>query len=142
VRDLLHPLGLNWRAELLLHMASEIMRKHNGKIPFEKEKLESLPGVGRYISSAVRCFAFGYSETLLDTNTVRILGRVYGIAINDSSRRSKSFEKLYESLIDVRHPENFNYAMIDLGAVICKPKNPSCHICPLNTVCAFAHQRL
>jgi len=118
-------------------MAKEIMLNNNGEIPSEREQLESLPGVSDYIASAVRCFAFGYSEVLLDTNTVRILGRVFGVKVTDGSRRSTRFSELYESVIDNRHAQGFNYAMIDLGALVCVPRDPLCKSCPIVEMCVY-----
>jgi len=141
VKKLLYPVGLSWRTELLHKMGLEIMKKYEGKIPFKRKELEALPGVGHYITAAVRCFCYGYPEVLLDTNTVRIIGRVFGIEKTDSSRRSRQFRELYESLIDQRYPREFNYAMIDLGALLCKPRNPVCNICPLSEKCKYGIQK-
>ncbi len=137
VKRTLHSLGLSWRTELLHKMAIQIIKKHGSKIPSRREELEALPGVGHYIASAVRCFSYGYPEILLDTNTVRILSRIFGIEKTDSSRRSKQFREIYESLIDQEHPRNFNYAMIDLGALVCRPRKPVCHTCPLAKFCMY-----
>jgi len=137
VKKILYPLGLSWRAEFLHKMALEIMEKYEGKIPFKTKELEALPGVGQYIAAAVRCFCHGYPEVLLDTNTVRIIGRFFGIEKTDSSRRNRQFRELYEPLIDQKRPREFNYAMIDLGALICKPNNPICSICPLGKKCKY-----
>ncbi len=142
VQRILHSLGLHWRTELLYEMAGEIVRKRGGSIPSSTEELESLPGISHYIAAAVRSFAFGRSDVLLDTNTVRILGRVFGIKVTDNSRRSKHFRQLYESLIDTEHPREFNYAMIDLGALVCTPREPSCDICPVNNMCMYGINRL
>lgn len=135
VRKILHSLGLHWRTELLYQMAKELVKKHGGKIPSEWEELVSLPGVSHYIASAVRCFSFGYPDALLDTNTIRVLGRFFGIEITDSSRRSQHFKELYLSLINMEQPRKFGYAMIDLGALLCKPKRPMCGLCLLNDIC-------
>jgi len=137
VKKILYPLGLSWRTELLHKMALEIMKKYEGKIPSKTKELEALPGVGHYIAAAVRCFCHGYPEVLLDTNTVRIIGRFFGIKKTDGSRRSRQFRELYEPLIDQKCPREFNYAMIDLGALVCKPKNPICSICPLSKKCKY-----
>lgn len=142
VERLLHPLGLHWRAKLLLKMARKITELYEGEIPSESEKLESLPGVSHYISSAVRCFAFGYPDVLLDTNTVRILGRLFGIKVTDGSRRSRQFRELYSQIIDKTHPREFNYAMIDLGALLCKPVNPRCNWCPLQDICKYGCSKI
>jgi len=135
VTRLLLPLGLHWRVKLLHQMAALIVQEYKGKIPSSKRELESLPGIGHYISSAVRCFTFGYPEPLLDANTVRILGRIFGVQVTDGSRRKKSFQELAQSILDRDNPREFNYALIDLGALVCKPKKPLCPACPLNQMC-------
>jgi len=137
VKKILYPLGLSWRTEQMHKMALKIMQKYNGKIPSKTKELEALPGVGHYIAAAVRCFSYGYPEALLDTNTVRIIGRFFGIEKTDGSRRSRRFRELYEPLVDQTHPREFNYAMIDLGSLVCKPKNPICSICPINEKCKY-----
>jgi A/G-specific DNA glycosylase len=138
VKRLLHCLGLHWRTELLHRMAVIIVEKYGAKIPSERDELMSLPGVSHYIASAVRCFAFGFPEGVLDTNTVRIVGRFFGLRVTDSSRRSRRFRELYESLLDKDHPREFNYAMIDLGALLCTSRNPRHNICPLAEKCIYA----
>jgi A/G-specific adenine glycosylase len=142
VKKIVYPLGLHWRTEHMHQMARHIVAEFRGEIPSEKEKLESLPGISHYIASAVRCFALDYPEALLDTNTVRILGRIFGIKVTDGSRRSKQFRELYQSLLDKDHPREFNYAMIDLGALICVPREPLCDICPANRMCIFGRARI
>jgi A/G-specific adenine glycosylase len=89
ILKILYPIGLHWRSRLLHTMANEIVAKYNGKIPEDFDALTSLPGISHYIASALRCFAFGLSDVLLDTNTVRVTGRILSLKISDSSRRSK-----------------------------------------------------
>lgn len=141
VRKILYPLGLHWRTKLLHSMAREIVKHYGGKIPQESNELESLPGISHYISSAVRCFAFDHPDVILDTNTVRIIGRIFGVKVTDSSRRSKQFRELFRSLIDVKHPREFNYAMIDLGAILCKPANPLCDQCSVRELCKYGSSK-
>lgn len=142
VRKILYPLGLDWRTELLHKMTLEIVKTYGGRIPFKTEELEVLPGVGHYIAAAVRCFCYEQPEVLLDTNTVRIIGRFFGVEKTDGSRRSRRFRELYESVIDRNRPREFNYAMIDLGALVCRPKNPVCSICPLREKCTYRVHKL
>jgi A/G-specific adenine glycosylase len=140
VRRILRPLGLFWRNELISRMAHMIMTKFHGEIPYAKEDLEALPGVSHYIAAAVRCFSWSEAEPLLDTNTIRILGRIFGVRVTDASRRNKRFRQLYHNLIDTKHPREFNYAMLDLGALICTPKNPRCTVCPVNPQCTYGRR--
>ncbi len=129
--------GLHWRWKLLHSMAVDIVTRFSGQIPRSFEDLTSLPGVSHYIASAVRCFAFGYADVLLDTNTVRVAGRVFGLLITDSSRRSKLFREALERLIDSEHPREFNFALIDFAATVCKQKSPIHKDCPISKYCAF-----
>ena len=140
--DMMRPLGLFWRAKLLHRMSKAILEEHEGQIPEKQADLLQLPGVSHYIAATVGCFAYGRPEVLLDTNTVRILGRVFGEAVNDSSRRSKHFHNLYSSLMDKKNPREFNYAMLDLGALVCTPHNPRCHVCPVTYSCNYASLRV
>lgn len=137
VKRIIHPLGLHWRTNLLYEAVGKVMNQHNGRIPSGKRELESLPGVGHYIASAIRCFAYGYPEVLLDTNIVRILGKFFGIEVTSSSRRSKYIHKLCRNLLDVEQPRAFNWAMLDLGALVCKPKHPLCGSCPVGVRCSY-----
>ena len=138
IQVLLKGLGLNWRIELLHKMAQEIVIRYDGKIPETKEELESLPGVSDYIASATLCFAFNKSELLLDTNIVRIIGRVFALRVTDSSRRSSHFKELYQMINSRENPRNFAFAMIDLGAIVCLPITPVCNVCPVNEMCAYS----
>jgi A/G-specific adenine glycosylase len=137
VRAIVGPLGLHWRTQLLHEMVKELTSDYDGNIPTSMDRLMLLPGVSDYISAAVRLFAFGFPEPLLDVNTVRILGRVFGLKTTDGSRRSAEFRRRYDSVMDTQRPREFGYAMIDLGAVVCTARNPKCAMCPLNSMCCF-----
>ena len=128
---ILYPIGLRWRSKLLHTMAKEIVAKYNGRIPEDFDALTSLPGISHYVASALRCFALGYSDVLLDTNTVRVTGRILGLKINDSSRRSKQFRSILEKFIDTRQPREFNWALIDFAALVCKSRMPIHEKCPI-----------
>ncbi|RKO68214.1 DNA-binding protein [Desulfofundulus salinus] len=137
--NLLHSLGLFWRIEALYHLARIVVRDFSGQIPVEKHLLLSLPGVSDYIAGAVRCFAWDLPEVLMDTNTVRITGRLFGLPVRDSSRRSRKFAELLASLMDRDRPRDFYFALLDLADKICVAKNqPACHQCPVLVWCAHA----
>lgn len=133
----LHSLGLHWRVELIREMALVLLEDYDGRIPHEKKKLLDLPGVGPYIASSVRCFAFGYPDAIIDINVMRVLTRVLNIPFRDSLRRNKSFGELAQSLVDPEKPREYNFAILDLAHIICKPKNQECFHCPINTLCSF-----
>lgn len=143
VRKCLWSLGLHWRIEKLLLMVGELQKHFNGQIPRDKEALMSLPGVSEYIASAVRCFYWGEPDPLMDTNTVRIAGRVFGLKITDSSRRSKKLRELMDRLVSKKEPQMFNYALLDLAHQVCLPSHPYCVECPLLEMpCEFGMQRI
>ena len=140
VLRILYPLGLHWRSELLHKMAQRIVADTGGKILADSSWLRSLPGVSDYIASAVLCLAFNMPEPLLDTNTVRVTGRLFGLPVKDSSRRSRKFRELYFQLLDRERPREFNLAVLDLGALICRPRDPHCQECPIRIFCRYGQQ--
>jgi len=137
----LKPLGLRWRSRLLLAMARVLHEQYQDEIPRSSDLLKSLPGVGDYIAAAVQCFAFGVPTPILDANTVRVTGRIFGVPISDSARRKEEFRNMYSSLHDVSRSRDFNLAMIDLAALLCRPSHPRCHLCPISTHCEFGRGR-
>jgi len=139
LQQTLYPLGLRWRVNLLYEMVQELQQRFQGRIPESKQELLSLPGVSDYIAGAVRCFAWKEPEVLLDTNTVRVVGRLPGWEVRDSSRRSSRFRQALEVLLDRDHPCAFNYALLDLAHLVClKRQPPRCAECPLKQWCAFS----
>ncbi len=138
----LFSLGLRWRIDMIYKMSKDIQERFMGRIPREKADLVLLPGVSDYIASAVRCFAWNKPEAIIDTNSVRIVGRLFRLEIKDSSRRSRLFRIILEALIDPLEPRTFNYALLDLAAQICIKKEPKCHLCPVNNYCAYEPKRL
>lgn len=138
IHDALYSLGLHWRIDLVFKMATELVDRFGGQVPRKRESLLSLPGVSEYIAGAVRCFAWNLPEALIDTNTVRVIGRVFGLQIKDSSRRNRRFKELIEMLVDDSRPRLYNYALLDLASQICiKRALPRCFECPIRAYCAF-----
>lgn len=136
--DHLRSLGLHWRIALIQDMAIQIQQKLDGEIPRTRDELLALPGVSDYIASAVRCFAWNLPDGIIDTNTVRIIGRLFDIPTRDSSRRTALFRNIICSLMDPIRPARYNYALLDLGALICtKARPPDCAICPIKKYCAY-----
>lgn len=135
---LFYSLGLHWRVDLILEMVGELVNRFGGCVPCDKSSLLSLPGVSDYIACAVRCFAWNLPEGILDTNTVRVVGRLFDLEIKDSSRRNSQFRELISGLVDTEEPKNYNYAILDLADQICtKKRPPSCNQCPVLCWCVF-----
>lgn len=138
LRKTLYSLGLRWRIDSIYAMALELKTRFNEQVPREKLDLLSLPGVSSYIASAVRCFTWNFPEALIDTNTVRIAGRLFGLEVKDSSRRNSVFKRSIKSLIDFSQPRDYNYALLDLADRICtKRQIPDCLNCPVSAHCKY-----
>lgn len=142
IKSELYSLGLQWRSDLIYRMAEEVVEKYGGFLPLNRMKLMELPGVGHYIASAVLCFGYNLPEPVLDTNTVRVIGRIFGIKTTDSSRRSKKFEKIMRDLVSCGESRRFSLSLIDFAARICISGNdPICDICSMNNICCFYGKR-
>lgn len=133
---LLHPLGLEWRNKSFLKLLAELKDVYRGIIPVDKRELMSLPGVGEYVASAVRCFAFGYPEIVMDTNTSRVISRIIGLEARGELRRNREIKKVYRRILGQENPKEINYALLDLGALICTKRNRKCQICPIKEFCS------
>lgn len=135
VSQSLFSLGLAWRTPAFQQVAHRLVEQYNGKVPSSYDELLTLPGIGDYVASAVCCFAFGQSIIIVDTNTVRIAGRLFGLPTHEESRRRKPIRLLLQSLLDEQQPQTYNYAMLDLAALVCTPTEPKCITCPLKSYC-------
>ena len=112
-----------------------------GQVPSELTHLLELPGVGPYIASAVRCYAFSGTEAPVDTNVARVLVRLHGISPSrHEARRSPEVWELASELVgqDTETVRKINWALLDLGAQICTAREPKCSRCPLISGCRFA----
>jgi A/G-specific adenine glycosylase len=142
VETALYSLGLAWRVPAFQQLARVLVEQYNDQVPTSYDQLLTLPGVGDYVASAVATFAFNQPVAIIDTNTVRVVGRLFGIPTHAESRRSSPVRKLLQSLIDRERPRDYNYALLDLAALICTPKDPACSACPLSSLCVTGQQRL
>jgi A/G-specific adenine glycosylase len=143
LHQVLYSLGLRWRIDLVHAMAAELMARFSGRVPGEKADLLSLPGVSEYIAGAVRCFAWNQPEPLIDTNTVRVVGRLFGLETKDSSRRNRRFRELIAALVAPDEPRLYSYALLDLAEQVCmKKRPPECGRCPVRKHCAYSTNAL
>lgn len=124
-------LGLKWRARELLKLAETLSEK---EIPFEKEELTKLPGVGDYIASAFRSLHLREYDVIIDSNVVRLIGRYYGIQTDSETRRKKWFKRIAECMTPEKKFKDYNYGLIDYTRTICKPK-PLCSNCLMAFYC-------
>jgi len=133
VRELLATLGLRWRIDNVMAVAEVLVERFGGEVPNSREQLLALPGVGDYGANAVLVFGFGRTATLMDTNTERIITR-----ISSHTPRAKPWQlrlELHERAGRAGADSEFNYALLDLGALVCKFSRPLCGACPIRQHC-------
>jgi A/G-specific adenine glycosylase len=141
VAKALYSLGLAWRVPAFQHLAQTLVEQHQGEVPADYKHLLALPGVGDYVASAVCCFAFNQSVIISDTNTVRVVGRLFGVATHAESRRRKPIRTMLAALLDEADPRAYNYALLDLAALVCLPATPDCDHCPVQRYCKTGQEQ-
>ena len=129
-------LGYYARARNLHRAVKIVLEDYNGNIPRDIKTFQKLPGVGDYIASAVLSIAFGQPYAVVDGNVKRVLARMFMVdtPVNGSGFH-KAFKEIADRMIDSKRPATFNQAMMELGALVCRPKNPLCGQCPLKNGC-------
>ena len=140
VLKLWEGLGYYSRARNLHQAVNQLVERGVFTVPDTPSEFLSLSGVGPYTCSAVQSIAFGHPLAVVDGNVKRVLSRIYElkIPVNDSSVHDV-FNKKADGLLDTSDPSSFNQAMMELGALVCKPTSPLCSTCPVASFCkAFA----
>ncbi|MBN1932441.1 MAG: A/G-specific adenine glycosylase [Desulfobacterales bacterium] len=133
-------MGYYARARNLHQAAKTVLNEYAGKIPDNIKLFRKLPGVGEYIAAAVLSIAFHQPYYVVDGNVKRVLARLFKIdAPVNKTASFKIFKDFADKLIDTSNPGIFNQAIMELGAIVCKPKNPECNQCPVHSACK-AHQ--
>ena len=136
VLKLWEGLGYYARARNLHRSAKILWEKFNGKIPDNLQQIKQLPGVGDYIAAAVLSIAYHQIHPVVDGNVKRVLARLYCCDLPVNIPPSyPHYENMAATLFDSLHPGIFNQALMELGAVVCKPKNPDCTQCPVLAFC-------
>ncbi|MCB9224936.1 MAG: A/G-specific adenine glycosylase [Crocinitomicaceae bacterium] len=129
-------LGYYSRARNLHASAKYVVNELNGKFPTEYGSVLSLKGVGAYTAAAICSFAYDHPHAVVDGNVYRVLARLDNCEMPiDSGKGQKYFQRLAEELLDENDPAVHNQAIMELGALICTPKNPDCENCPVNEIC-------
>lgn len=143
VLKLWQGLGYYSRARNMLLAARQITSDYGGIIPGEMKEIIKIKGIGEYTAAAVLSFAFNKPFPVLDGNVKRILSRIYGIMDDVNSVKTKKIMfDLLEKLIDKKQPAVFNQAIMDFGALQCKPGTPSCHHCVFRNICYACQNNL
>ncbi|MCX7018255.1 MAG: A/G-specific adenine glycosylase [bacterium] len=130
-------LGYYRRARLLHAAAKSIVAQHDGRVPDNVTTLRGLPGVGRYTAGAVASFGYGKAAPIVEANSARVLTRLH--AYRGALKGSKTKQALWdfaEELLPSDNAREHNYALMELGSLICVPVKPLCESCPIAFACA------
>lgn len=143
VREAWDGLGYYRRAVNLRRLAQAVVKSPGGSLPRDVAALERLPGVGPYTAAAVASFAYERRVLPIDTNVARVLGRVFGRPVTAGSRARARLRQLAEQILPRRGRVawEFNQAMMDLGATVCRARRPNCPQCPVRLSCRTGRRR-
>lgn len=128
-------LGYYSRCRNLKKCAIECMKRFHGELPKTKAELKTLPGIGEYTAGAIASIAYKEKVSAVDGNVIRVFSRLYDIQEDVTSIKTR---RKIESLVDrslVQPIDQYNQAIMELGALICIPKVPKCSACPIREFC-------
>jgi len=136
-------LGYYSRCRNLIATAQYIYEQCNGVFPSVYSEILALKGIGPYTAAAIASFAFNLPYAVVDGNVIRVLSRFFGIQeFADSSEGKKIISTLAEKQLYKKKPGEYNQAIMDFGAAVCKPRNPLCSLCPLASQCVALNEKL
>ncbi len=137
-------LGYYSRARNLHRAAQELVARFGGRLPATAAELLTLPGFGRYTSGAVASIAFGEEAPLVDGNVARVLSRLFEVeGLPGDKAREARLWALAGALVKGERPGDFNQALMEHGATVCRPESPLCLLCPVREAClAYRHGRV
>jgi A/G-specific adenine glycosylase len=153
IHKLWEGLGYYTRVRNLQKAAQRIVAQHDGKFPKRFEDILALPGIGRYTAGAISSIAFNEPTPILDGNVMRVLTRIFGITENPRDKKTNhQLWQIAEELVlhanDKSRSTKFacshlNQSLMELGALVCTPRNPQCASCPVKKLCvAFKENRV
>jgi len=136
VLKLWEGLGYYSRAIRAHETAQFLVSERDGKFPRTFDDLLALPGIGPYTAAAIASLAMGLDHAVMDGNVIRVMTRVLAVEdVSDSTAVRRDLQAKLDELLPVGKAALFNEAMMELGALVCTPQNPSCLLCPLSPVC-------
>jgi A/G-specific adenine glycosylase len=130
-------LGYYRRARQLHRAARIVVEQFDGQFPRDLDSVRSLPGIGRYTAGAIVSIAFDTPAPILEANTVRLFSRLIGVRDAPASSAAQALLwQLAEAVVPRRRCGAFNQALMELGSLLCTPRAPRCHECPVSGLCA------
>ena len=132
-----------YRRARQLHQAAIIVRDtHNGQFPTTFDAVYNLPGIGRYTAGAILSISLNQPHPIVEANTIRLFCRLLGydadVATKDAQRL---FWEFADWILPAKNCSDFNQSLMEIGSLICEPRNPSCSLCPLNRICNTKHSK-
>jgi A/G-specific adenine glycosylase len=155
IHKLWEGLGYYHRVRNMQRAARKIVEKHRGKFPRDFVSILALPGIGRYTAGAISSIAFNQPQPVLDGNVIRVLTRLYGIALDPAEAAVREqlwnlAEELVQASARLREStrpaprsagagrfacSDLNQSLMELGALVCRPRDPGCVACPVSAHC-------
>ena len=134
-------LGYYARARNLHSCAKIVQKNYGGKFPATQKELMALPGIGDYTSAAITSIAFEKRAIVVDANIERVIARVYGLDLPLPKIKTQ-IKKIADELTPFRRFGDYAQGVMDLGSLVCKPRKPSCDICPWKVNCRAKSMKL
>ena len=139
LEELLKPLGLHRRRSAALHALAQAVLSRG--LPIRADQLETLPGIGQYMARAIAAQVSNEVVAPIDTNVARVLERVFGPRKLADIRYDPGLQELALNLVPRSGPGEYLVALLDFSAVVCRPRAPRCHECPL-TACGYRSRNI
>ena len=138
LEDILAPIGLQvQRARAIKALTDHLNIEHKGIIPSTFQELSESPGLGPYSARAVLSFGFGVPSAVCDSNVKRVLQRIFAKSLRYKEQDSH-FQRIADALLPAQGHSLHNYALLDLGSLVCRYDRPRCLHCPLSGLCDSA----
>ena len=135
LEDIFKSIGLqHQRSKSLLAACSFIMSEYGGILPKERHLLETIPGIGPYTSGAIQSIGYGVRAAMIDSNAIRIYSRVFNSVLPERGH-NKMIHRIGNYLVPTHAHREFNYGLLDIGALVCRYTTPRCDSCSLDKVC-------
>src|SRR5260221_13819514 len=118
--------------------AIDVCERFGGRLPGDVETLRTIPGIGPYTAGAIASIAFDRRAAIVDGNVARVVTRIFAIdaALGSPGLQREAWKRAEELVAAAKSPRMLNQALMELGAMVCTPRNPSCLVCPVAGQCA------
>ncbi|MDB5088370.1 MAG: hypothetical protein JWR09_2364 [Mucilaginibacter sp.] len=133
----LKPVGLYTQRALRLQNLAKEMIQRKGRLPRDRQDLESIPFMGQYIANAVELVIFNQPSPLVDVNMARVIERFFGPRKMADIRYDPYLQELAYKIVNHSNAKYVNWAILDFAALICQARKPKCETCIINNKCVF-----